>query len=150
MIKVKLVHDYTKYNKSLCKGHIGYAAETPEEQSQRSPNNYFVKVYFDECTVDVLWRGLEIIDEEYLKSKKEEREKFLSQLSTAEHVVLTIGPNEGFKNLSLDFILNGEKTHQEIEDKIIANEYLNTIKNFGISIKTIQLEKKIPIKKTKK
>jgi len=63
MLKVKLVHDYTKYNEKLEKGIEGVALETPEIQEERSPEDKFVKVKFDGITeVDVLWRGLEIID----------------------------------------------------------------------------------------
>ena len=71
MLKVKLVHDYTKYNEKLEKGIEGIALETPEIQEERSPEDKFVKVRFEDITeVDVLWRGLEIIDEEYLAKKQ--------------------------------------------------------------------------------
>ena len=44
MLKVKLVHDYTKYNEKLEKGVEGFALETPEEQEARKADDHFVNI----------------------------------------------------------------------------------------------------------
>ena len=75
MLRVKLLYDYTKYNDKLEKGIEGFAFETPEEQVSRSAFDKFVKVKFEGITdVDVPWRGLEILDEDYLKFAAEQEE----------------------------------------------------------------------------
>lgn len=150
MLKVKLVHDYTKYNDKLEKGIEGYALETPEEQETRKADDHFVKVKFDGITeVDVLWRGLEIVDEEYLAKKQAEKDAYFAQLNTAKNVVYTLGPKGGFKSLELDFVENGVEVHKVIEDKDLGAEFLETLDKMGISKQVIQLEKKIPVRKKK-
>lgn len=150
MLKVKLIHDYTKYNEELKKGILGYAFLTPEEQAAKTPNDNFVKVKFDGITeVDVLWRGLEIIDEEYLEEKRLEKENYLAQLKNAKNICLTIGPSGGFRSLEFDCVLNGEETHKIIIEKDVGNEHVAEFEAIGIPIRTIQLEKKIPEKKKK-
>lgn len=148
MLKVKLVHDYTKYNERLEKGLEGLAYETPEEQAARKADDYFVKVSFEGITdVDVLWRGLEIIDEVYLREKAEKKENYLNQLQTAKNVVYTLGPKGGFKSLELDFVENGVEVHKLIEDKIQGQDFLDYLDKFGIEKQVIQLEKKEPVRR---
>lgn len=104
-MKVKLVHDYTKYNVKLNKGVIGDAKETPEEQKLRSTEDNFVEVSFgDITTVDVLWNGLEIIDEEYLSEKQRIKDEHLLKVATAKNVVKTIGPKEGKPKIKKNII----------------------------------------------
>lgn len=144
-LKIKLVHDYTKYNEKLEKGTVGYATETPEEQEARKADDHFVKVEFEGITtVDVLWRGLEIVDEEYLAEKKRVRDEYLAQLKTAKNVKQTIGAKGGFKELTLDFVENGVEVHKVVTDKDEAQEFITILNTFGIPIDTTQLEKKIP------
>lgn len=151
MLKVKLVHDYTKYNEKLEKGIVGFALETPEEQENRKADDHFVKVVFEDITeVDVLWRGLEIIDDTYLVEKQRVKDEYFSQMQTAKNVVYTLGPKGGFKSVELDFVLDGEEVHRLIEDKEVGADYLDALNKYGISITTIQLEKKIPVRKKKK
>ena len=91
MLKVKLVHDYTEYNEKLEKGVEGYAFETPEEQVSRKADDRFVKVRFEGITdVDVLWRGLEIVDSEYLEKKQAEKDDYFSQMKSAINVIYTL------------------------------------------------------------
>lgn len=150
MLKVKLVHDYTKYNEKLEKGVEGFALETPEEQEARKADDHFVKVEFKGITtVDVLWRGLEIIDEPYLMEKARIKDEYLSQLKTAENVVCTFGPNGGFRSLVLDFVENGEKVHKEVVDKVEYADFREYLEKFEIKIKEITLEKKEREKKQK-
>ena len=151
MLKVKLLYDYTKYNDKLEKGIEGFSVETPEEQESRKAEDHFVKVVFKDITeVDVPWRGLEIIDEDYLAEKERVRDEYLSQLQTAKNVVYTIGAKGGFKSIELDFVENGENVHKLIEDKIEGETFLLYLNKYGIDMKTIQLEKKIPVRKSKK
>ena len=150
MLKVRLVHDYTKYNEKLEKGIEGLAVETPEEQELRKSDDHFVKVVFVGITeVDVLWRGLEIIDELYLKEKQRIKDEYFAQMVTAKNVVYTLGPKGGFKSLELDFIDKGVETHKMIEDKDIGQDYLDALDKYNIEKKVIQLEKKIPERKKK-
>lgn len=145
-LRVKLVHDYTKYNAKLEKGLIGFAQETPEEQKERVEEDNFVKVVFDGITVvDVLWKGLEIVDEGYLTQKAMERAEYLAQLKTAKNSKQTIGAKGGFKVLEVDFIENGVEVHKVVTDKDEAQEFIETMKTFGIKTETIQLEKKTPV-----
>lgn len=148
MLKVKLVHDYTKYNELLEKGVEGLAYETPEEQEIRKSDDHFVKVKFEGITeVDVLWRGLEIVDEPYLAEKQRIKDEYFAQMSTAKNVVYTLGPKGGFKTLELDFMDNGIEVHKVIEDKELGQDYLNALEKFNIMMEIIQLEKKIPERK---
>lgn len=150
-LKVRLVHDFTKYNEKLEKGIEGYALETPEEQVARKEDDHFVKVHFEGITdVDVIWRGLEIIDEDYLGKKQAEKDAYFAQLKTAKNVVYTLGPKGGFKTLELDFVEDGVEVHKIIEDKILGADYLDALDKYGIDKKVIQLEKKIPVRKKKR
>ena len=150
MLKVKLVHDYTKYNEKLEKGIEGLAYETPEEQEIRKADDHFVKVQFEGITdVDVLWRGLEIIDEAYLAEKQRITDEYFAQMATAKNVVYTLGPKGGFKRLEFDFIQNGAEVHHIVEDKDEGADYLEAFDKYNIEKKVIQLEKKIPVRKKK-
>lgn len=150
MLKVKLVHDYTKYNEQLEKGIEGLAYETPEEQETRKADDHFVKVKFEGITeVDVLWRGLEIIDEPYLAEKQRIKDEYFAQMATAKNVVYTLGPKGGFKTLEFDFVNNGEEVHKIVDNKDEGVDYLEAFEKFNISMEVIQLEKKIPERKKK-
>jgi hypothetical protein len=147
MLKVKLVHDYTKYNEKLEKGVEGVALETPEIQKERSLEDNFVKVKFDGITeVDVLWRGLEIIDEDYLSKKQAEKDAYYDSVKSATNIINTIGPKGGFKKLEFD----NRENHIIIEEKEQGEEHIEYFNKFGLNIKVIQLEKKEPVKKNKK
>lgn len=142
-MKVKLVHDYTKYNEKLDKGIIGVALETPEEQQERKPEDNFVRVEFEGITtLDVLWRGLEIVDKGYLTEKERLKEEHLAKMQTAKNVVLTLGPKEGFKQLELFYVDNGKEVKLIIEDKKESEDYFIAFEKYGIAYGTIILEGK--------
>ena len=148
MLKVKLLYDYTKYNDNLNKGIIGYAIETPEEQIERKPDDHFVTVEFpDVTTVHVPWRGLEIVDEQYLETKAAEKDAYFEQLKTAENVICTFGAKGALKSVELDFVENGERVHKFLEDKTECLDYMTYIEKYGVSYTRIQLEKKLPVRK---
>jgi len=147
-MKVKLVHDYTKYNERLMKGIIGVAKETPEEQKARKVDDNFVKVEFEGITtVDVLWKGLEIVDEEYLAEKQRLKELHLLKMLTAKNIVKTIGPKEGFKKLEFIYTDEGKDITLVTEDKDEADEYFAVFEKNNIEVKVIQLEGKPKKKK---
>lgn len=151
MIQVKLVHDYTKYNEKLEKGTVGYAVETPEDQEMRKVDDFFVKVKFEGITeVDVLWRGLEIIDETYLAEKQAKKDAYFSQVQTAKNVTYTLGPKGGFKTLEFDFVENGVEIHKIVEDKDLGADFLSAMEKYNISKNVVQLEKKPPVRKKKR
>jgi len=143
-MRVKLVHDYSKYNSRLEKGLEGVALETPEEQLESRPFDNFVKVKFEGITeVDVLWRGLEIVDEGYLAKKEAEKEAYFSQIATAKNVIVTLGPKEGFKSIELDYTNNqGDTVHLLIDDKAESQDYFKTFEKYGVAYVTVKLEGK--------
>lgn len=60
--KVVLTDDLTRYHKSLIKGSCGITVgEATQAFFNSGYNDRFVKVRFPEVTIDVLWRGLELI-----------------------------------------------------------------------------------------
>ena len=147
MLKVKLLYDYTKYNDKLEKGIVGFAFETPEEQIARSTSDKFVKVKFEGITdVDVPWRGLEILDEDYLKFAAEQeaikKVAYFETIVSAEHVICTYGPKGGLRELKFEYSLDGEVQYVTITDKASADEHLAFFKEKGLSVKVVNLEKK--------
>ena len=69
------------------------------------------------ATLDVLWSGLEIIDEDYLNNKKEEEIKFEEELKTATDIVEYIGPRGGQKYITFSY------TNYEGENIINESNY---------------------------
>jgi len=59
---VVLTDDLTRYHKSLIKGSRGITiGEATQAFFNSGYNDRFVKVKFPEITIDVLWKGLELI-----------------------------------------------------------------------------------------
>ena len=146
MLRVKLLYDYTKYNEKLEKGIDGYAYNTPEET--KNPLDKFVKVKFEGITeVDVPWKGLEILDVDYLKKvadrEAKEKEEYFRNIENATNIVCTVGPKGGLRELKFEYKLNGAGVFAEITEKNSGEEHLEYFKKLGKDIKTIQLEKKV-------
>lgn len=60
--KVVLTDDLTRYHKSLVKGVTGITAgRATQAFFNDGYNSRFVKVKFPEITIDILWRGLELV-----------------------------------------------------------------------------------------
>lgn len=60
--EVVLTDDLTRYHKSLIKGSRGITiGEATQAFFNSGYNDRFVKVKFPEITIDVLWKGLELI-----------------------------------------------------------------------------------------
>ena len=60
--EVVLTDDLTRYHKSLIKGSSGITVgEATQAFFNSGYNDRFVKVKFPEVTIDVLWKGIELI-----------------------------------------------------------------------------------------
>ncbi len=98
-IRVKLKVDLTKYNTELRPGIEGVTAGQSGLWSRGSDR--FIGVNFPGVgTYDVLWEGLEVIDEQYLRRMAEFERKRDEDARLATDVVETRGPRGGFKHLS--------------------------------------------------
>lgn len=132
-IRVELKDDLTKYHKDLVIGRQGYAIGKYGVYSRSSDN--FITVEFDNSiTLDVLWRGLEIIDKEYLKAQSEERAKEKIELKVAKDIILTKGSLGALKSLSFKYsnICIGTYFKEDIQ------RYLNIFKEYNLDIQTIK------------
>ena len=117
-IKVKLLVDLTRYADGLVEGSEGYTIGSKGMWSRANDN--FVTVCFPNiATLDVLWKSLEIIDEEYLKKAEEWNKEWKKQLKTARCVELHLGPRGGFRSLQFEYL----------DDNGIVIHYANGFKN---------------------
>ncbi len=97
-IKVRLKTDLTRYNPKLVIGVEGVTVGQTGMWSRGSDR--FIGVNFPEIgTFDILWEGLEIIDQEYLAKMKKQKDEEAEALKTATDVVKYVGPNGGFQCL---------------------------------------------------
>ncbi len=134
-IKVKLLVDLTRYADGLVEGSEGYTVESKGIWSRANDN--FVTVCFPKiATLDVLWKSLEIIDEEYLKEAEESNKRWVEQLKTAKCVELHIGPRGGFRSLQFEYL----------DDNNIVNHYAIGFKNKADSVLEIFKANNIKIK----
>lgn len=117
-IKVKLLVNLTRYADGLVEGSEGYTIGSKGMWSRANDN--FVTVCFPNiATLDVLWKSLEIIDEEYLKKAEEWNKKWKKQLKNARCVELHLGPRGGFRSLQFEYL----------DDNGIVIHYANGFKN---------------------
>ena len=134
-IKVKLLVDLTKYADGLVEGSVGYTVGSNGMWSRANDN--FVTVCFPEiATLDVLWKSLEIIDEEYLREAEEANKKWKEQLKSAKDVELHLGPRGGFRSLQFMYL----------DDNNIINHYAVGFKNEADNILKIFKENNIKVK----
>ena len=134
-IKVKLLVDLTKYANGLVEGTEGYTVGNRGMWSRGNDN--FVTVCFPGiATLDVLWKSLKIIDEEYLKQVEESNKKWKKELKTARNVELHLGPRSGFRYLSFEYTTDDNITsHYSIGFKNKAEETMKILKEYNIPIK---------------
>lgn len=93
-MRVKLIADLTRYDSRLTRGQEGNAGDF-------GATDNLVWVSFDAGPrIQVLWKSLEIIDAEHLAMAKASREKEEADVARATDVVLRLGPNGGFQDLS--------------------------------------------------
>lgn len=136
-VKVKLLVDLTKYVDGLVKGSKGYTVGNKGMWSKSNDN--FVTVCFPNiATLDVLWKSLEIIDEDYLKRAEEWNKKWKEQLKTARCVELHLGPRGGFRCLQFEYLdANGMVIHYANAFKNESINIIETFKAYNIKIETI-------------
>lgn len=99
-IKVKLLVDLTRYADGLVEGTEGYTIGSKGMWSRANDN--FVTVCFPNiATLDVLWKSLEIIDEEW---NRKWNKKWREQLKTARCAKLHLDPRGGFRSLQFEYL----------------------------------------------
>ena len=131
-IKVRLNTDLTQYGEGLKKGIEGYTIGNYGVWSRANDN--FVGVCFPGVqTLDVLWKSLDIIDEDFLKRREEEKKKFLEELKTATEVEKHVGPYGGFRYLSY----RCGNSHVSNHFKAEALEIEKILRSYGIEIKEV-------------
>lgn len=136
-IQVKLLVDLTKYADGLIEGTEGYTVGSKGMWSRANDN--FITVCFPGiATLDVLWKSLEIIDEEYLKKVEEENKKWTNQIKTATDVELHLGPKGGFRSLQFRYIDDNKlQCHYAIGFKSKADKIIKIFEENNISITRI-------------
>lgn len=131
-IKVRLNTDLTRYGEGLKAGIEGYTIGNYGSWSHGSDR--FVGVCFPGIqTLDVLWKSLDIIDDDFLKRREEEKKKFLEELKTATEVEKHVGPYGGFKYLSY----RCGNSHVSNHFKTEALEIEKILRSYGIAIKEV-------------
>lgn len=136
-IRVELTEDLTKYGKDLVIGTKGYAIGRKGIYSRNNDN--FITVIFDNSQeLDVLCKGLKIIDEEYLKKLEIKKAEEKIKLKDAYNIVITYGPHGGFKYLS--FKCGNVSTSTGFKDE--AQYYIDIFKEYNLPIKSIKQERK--------
>ena len=60
------------------------------------------------ATFDILWEGLQVIDEEYLAEAEERDKKKWELLKNAKNAVRTVEPRGGFKSVSYKYLEENE------------------------------------------
>ncbi|ACD24167.1 hypothetical protein FDE76_08730 [Clostridium botulinum] len=134
-IAVKLTTDLTKYEKGLVPGIKGVTVGQKGIWSRCNDN--FISVKFENnITLDVLWSGLEIIDEDYLKTIAENEKKLLQELKSAKNIVKSVGPRGGFRYLCYEYItLDGSKCSASTGFKKEADKLLKIFSNYKLNVK---------------
>ena len=135
--KVKLIVDLTRYANGLVAGTEGITVGRQNLWSKGSDR--FVTVCFPGITtLDVLWKSLEIIDEEALKEIDCQEKLFAENLKRANEVTLYVGPRGGFKYLSYSYIdkESGINVHTSVGGRNQAYKILDTLKEYNIPFAT--------------
>ncbi|NFH78662.1 hypothetical protein FDA09_04485 [Clostridium botulinum] len=134
-IAVKLITDLTKYGKGLVPGIKGITVGQKGIWSRCNDN--FISVKFEnDITLDVLWSGLEIIDDDYLKTIAEDEKKLLEELKSAKNIVKSVGPRGGFRYLCYEYItLDGSKSNKSIGLKKEADKLLELFSKYNLNVK---------------
>ena len=136
-IKVKLLVDLTKYGEGLVPGTEGYTVGRKGVWSKASDN--FITVCFPGvATLDVLWKSLEIIDEEYLKKVEEKNKTFEEKLKTAKDITLNLGPYGGFKYLHFTYKDGDINNSYSVGSKKKAEWFLELFNKYGLEVKEVK------------
>lgn len=133
-IKVRLTADLTKYLSGLVAGSEGVTVGQVGRWSKN--DDRFISVNFpSKGTLDVLWKSLEIIDEEYLAEVEKRKQKELEELKTAYDVVTYVVPRGEFKYLSYQYI-NSDGVNVGVTQvfKTKAEKLIDIFESFGIEV----------------
>ncbi len=136
-LKVRLKEDLTRYNKGLKSGIEGVTVGRQGMWS-RGQDRFITVKSEGITTLDVLWSGLEIIDEVYLLELERRKQQFQKDLKTAKNVKLTLGPKGGFKSLSIEYESEGHTIHSSYGSKEEAYDIIEVLKNYKIPIVTVK------------
>lgn len=137
-IRVELTEDLTKYGEGLVVGIKGYAIGVRGIWSRNNDN--FTTVIFDNSKqLDVLWKGLKIIDEDYLKEIEKQKAEEKIKLKNAHDIVVIYGPNGGFKYLSFKY----GNCSTSIGIKSQAQYYIDIFKEYDLEIKSVKEKRKV-------
>lgn len=136
-IRVELTEDLTKYGEGLVVGIKGYAIGARGIWSRNNDN--FTTVIFDNSKqLDVLWKGLKIIDEDYLKEIEKQKAEEKIKLKNAHDIVVIYWPNGGFKYLSFKY----DNCSTSIGIKSQAQYYIDIFKEYDLEIKSVKEKRK--------
>jgi len=136
-IRVRLNVSLTEYHPSLKAGTEGVTVDTGGEWSRHFDR--FTGVRFPEAGVrDILWQSLEIVDEEYLQEKAEEKRRLHEALRTATDVVLRLGPNGGFRGFSYELELDGRRQRGVAYSREEADELIAVLEKYGIPVEEVR------------
>lgn len=141
-IRVRLITDLTRYHPQLIPGIEGITVGRQGLWSRGSDR--FISVRFPSVGVfDILWQGLEIIDEEYLEWLAERERERWENLKRATNVTKVVGPRGGFRRLSYQYTDdNGVTHHTSLGFKDEAEEIERFLQQHGIEVKEVRLEQK--------
>jgi hypothetical protein len=139
-IKVRLKADLTSYHPALKPGIEGVTAGQTGAWSRDSDR--FIGVTFPSAgTWDVLWTGLEIIDETYLREEADREAKKWEALKHATNVVQVLGPRGNLMYVSYQYIDQGVGIHASEGFRQSAEKLLQFFEDQGIPVITRKLER---------
>jgi len=132
-IQVRLTTDLTQYHPGLVKNVEGITV--PNAGMWARSSDLFVSVRFEGAGVhDILWKSLNIIDEEVNRELAKLREETREALKTARNVVQTIGPRGGFRCLSYEYDRHGTVNHTATSDREEADDLIKVFKTYNIEV----------------
>ena len=98
-------------------------------------SDLFVSVRFEGAGVrDILWKSLEIIDEEVNRELAKLRDETREALKTARNVVQTLGPQGGFRCLSYEYDRHGTVNHTATSGREEADDLIKVFKTYNIEV----------------
>jgi hypothetical protein len=106
-IKVQLNEDLTRYHHGLKEGIVGVTT------MHRTRNDCFVKVEFPGiyCIIDILWKSLTIVDEEYLEEKRKKQEEMIQAMKENGNAELHWHHCGAYHRLSYEYTPKGKQRH---------------------------------------
>ncbi|WP_026583988.1 hypothetical protein [Bacillus sp. J33] len=129
-IKVQLKHDLTRYHPQLTNGAVGHTTHL------KTINDCFVKVYFPGAGHhDILWKSIEIIDEEYLEKRKKESDEKMKAIKENGKVELHWKKSGYLSSLRYEYRIGNQDFSHSIGFLDLAATLYEDFRNNGIEIK---------------